>query len=203
MQGEYCIYLRCVLLLSTRPQPHSSSSTCLATLIYLLPRILTIHSHQHSISTHSTPPKDHSHPAAVVHLGLVPAVPTVHNRPAPQDTNPVRSDCDPAAAAAPEAAEAVRNPAARSGPTAAVVVAAAVVVGPTAGAVGLGLGVERRKFADVLVAKRGCTGVGLGCRIDLSDVGVEVDRIVGRIRGEGVEVGRSCLVCRCRTVAVT
>lgn len=154
----------------------------------------------HSISTHSAPPTDHSPPdpdpavAAVSH--------SAHTRPGLPDTSPAKSDCSlavAAAAAGPAAVEAARTLGARFGPIAAV---AAAVAGPRAGAVAAVLEEERRTV-DVRAERWDCTGAEPGCKTDSFDVDAEVDRTVGRIRGEGEEVGMSSMAYRCRIAAGT
>ena len=117
---------------------------------------------------------DHSHPAAAP--AAVPVSHSAHIRLAHQDNSPAKNGYSPAAVAVPAAVEVAHTPAAHSDPTdsaAAAAAAAAVVAAvadPTADVADAAPGAGRRT-AGAPVARRGYTGVGLGCRIDLTAIG--------------------------------
>ena len=93
-----------------------------------------------------------------------------------------------------------RSPVAHSDPTGFVVAAVAAAV-PTAGAAGAELEVGRR-IVGVRGVRRGCIGVGLGCRIGLSGADGRIV-VAGMILGEAEADRMSVVDCRRRTVAVT
>lgn len=181
------------------PSNPSSSSTCVVTTTSTTPSPLYApKSIQAFISTHSIPPTDRFRPAAADFVAAVSR--SVHTHPALQDTHLAKSDYSPAGAVVQAVEAEERSPVAHSGPTGFVAAAVAAAV-PTAGAAGAVLEAGR-KIVGVRGVKRGCIGVGLGCRIGLFGADGRIV-VAGMILGEAEADRMSVVDCRRRTVAVT
>jgi hypothetical protein len=163
--------------------PCKENSPKLYTTLFAQP-----HRHLTLISTHSTPPTDHSLPAAVPVPADFPDDSHSHTLPVHWDTRPESDyspDVDWAVAQAVEAVEhnLVADLAVVYHPT-----AVAAVAGPKVGVVDVGVAVERR-IVGVRRVRRGY--IGWGCRLRIARVAVGVvEGIAGSCLG-GVGYTRS------------